>query len=418
MKSYSHLWEQYISTDNYYLAVYNATRHKGGKKRKYRKAKYFRNNAEALAPRMMHYAAHFRNDHHNPVEIYDGIRRKKRVIIVPTMREQIVHHMVVNVLKDMILRPMYYHSYGSVPGRGATAKRYTGKKKGRGKRKNTQGGKEAIEKFIREHPDECRYCLKMDIRKFFDSVPHDKLRQMFHDRIHDRRFLEVIDTIIEANGSDVGIPIGFYTSQWFANFYLCGLDHYIKEELGVKGYFRFMDDMVIFGPNKRKLHNVRMDVENYLNTWLGLELNPAWQVFRFHYVRKNGKETGRFLDFMGFRFYRNRTTLRRTLMLRATRKARKIARKKPKTGYDCRQMLSYKGWISPANVYGMYKKWIKPFISFRQLRRYVGVVQRKENRETKHYVEQKRKLDFRKAFGIGPEVQQGIRLRPQGLCIC
>ncbi|MBQ6398850.1 MAG: RNA-directed DNA polymerase [Clostridia bacterium] len=219
------------------------------------------------------------------------------------------------------------------------------------------------------------------IHKFFDSVPHDKLRQKFHDLIHDEKFLRVIDTVIEANGKDVGIPIGFYTSQWFANFYLTKLDHYIKEELGAKGYFRFMDDMVIFGGNKRVLHKMRDDIENYLRISLGLEMNPAWQVFLFHYVKRDGTEIGRFLDFMGFRFYRNRTTLRRALMLKASRKARKIAKKKPKTAYDCRQMLSYKGWISPANVYGMYTKWIKPYVSFRQMRRYVGIVQRKENKE-------------------------------------
>lgn len=378
MKSYNHLWEQYIDPENYYAGIRNATVHKGGKKRKYGKAKYFKTHAEELKPKLMEYAINFHNDPHTPIEIYDGVRRKKRIIIVPSMREQVVHHMVINVLKPIFMKSMYYHSYGSIPERGASAKKYTGHKKGK-KKKSTRGGKEAIEKFIREHPEDCRYCLKMDIHKFFDSVPHDKLKAKFHKIIHDQRFLTIIDTIIEANGKDVGIPIGFYTSQWFANFYLTGLDHYIKEQLGVKAYYRFMDDMVVFGSNKRKLHGVRAKVTEYLENELGLEINPAWQVFRFHYVKKDGQEIGRFLDFMGFRFYRNRTTLRRTLMLRATRKARKISKKKPKTAYDCRQMLSYKGWISPANTYGMYRKWIKPHVSFRQMRKYVGRVQRKEN---------------------------------------
>lgn len=115
---------------------------------------------------------------------------------------------------------------------------------------------------------------------------------------------------------------------------------------------------------------------DYLQDELGLELNPRWQVFLFHYVRKDGSEVGRFLDFMGFRFYRNRTTLRRALMLRATRKARSICRKSRegrKTIYDCRQMLSYKGWLTPTDTYGMYKKWIKPYVSFRSLRKKLSV---------------------------------------------
>lgn len=411
MKSYNHLWEKFLSEENYYTAVHNATCHKGGKRRKFRRAQYYRTHADELKPQLMAYAEDFHNDPHKPTLIYDGIRRKQREIIVPSMREQVIHHMVVNVLKPIFMKSMYRHSYGSIPGRGATARQYTGHRKGR-RSKHTQGGKEAVEKFISNHPKDCKYCLKLDVHKFFDSVPHDILLGMFHNIIHDERFLKALDELIEANGKDVGIPIGFYTSQWFANFYLAGLDHYIKEELHAKGYFRFMDDMVIFGPNKHVLHRMRVDIEEYLKTRLGLEINPKWQVFLFHYIRKDGTEIGRFLDFMGFRFYRNRTTLRRVLMLKLTRKARKIGKKKPKTVYDCRQMLSYKGWISPANVYSMYRKWVKPFVSFRQLRKYVGRVQRKENAERKKaYVEQKREQRPEQTGSVGREVQPGV-------CLC
>lgn len=408
MKSYNHLYEQYISEDNYFLAVNNATQHKGGKKRKHEKAHYYRIHAVTLKDKLMNYAANFRNDPHQPKEIYDGVRRKKRLIYVPSMREQVVHHMVINVLKPIFMTPMYEHSYGSVPHRGAT--------KGSGNKK-TQGGKECIEKFIRKNPKSCRYCLKMDIHKFFDSVPHDKLKAMFARMIHDERFLQVLYTIVDANGTEVGMPIGFYTSQWFANFYLTGLDHYIKEQLRAKGYFRYMDDMVIFGGNKRELHRMQQAVRRYLQEELGLEMNPKWQVFKFHYVDMNGKEHGRFLDFMGFRFYRNRTTLRKTLMLRATRKARRIARKKPKTCYDCKQMLSYKGWITPTDTYGMYKKWIKPFVSFRYMRKFVGRVQRKQNQERKETqnVVQSKQWRHNQTSSAGYNQQQDLCLCPQGV---
>lgn len=391
MRSYNHLYEIYISDENYFASIHGATRHKGGTKRKYRKAHYYKTHAEELKQELLNYAENFHNDKHEPILIYDGVRRKQRSIIVPSMREQVIHHMIINTLKPIFMKSMYYHSYGSIPGRGATASRFTGKKNGKGKRRMTRGGKQAIEKFIKSNPDDCKYCLQLDIHKFFDSIPHDILSSMFHKIIHDAKFLKVIDTVIEANGEDVGIPIGFYTSQWFANFYLTGLDHYIKEQLKAKGYFRYMDDMVIFGSNKRGLHRMKKSIEEYLNTKLGLELNPAWQVFRFHYIKKNGEEIGRFLDFMGYRFYRNRTTLRRSVMLKATRKARRISKKNPGTAYDYRQMLSYKGWISAANVYGMYKKWIKPFVSFRLMRKYVGHVQRLENKERNEaYVAQER----------------------------
>ena len=375
MKSYNHLFEQYLSEENYYLAVKNATTHKGGKKRKYRKAQYFKTHADELKPELMYYAEHFHNEKHQPKLIYDGVRRKQRIILIPSMREQVVHHMIVNVMKPIIMKSMYTHSYGSVPNRGAIS----GKKWKHGA--YTKGGKDAVEKFIRDHPKDCRYCCKMDIHKFFDSVPHEKLKAMFVRIIHDERFLNVLNTLVDANESEIGMPIGFYTSQWFANLYLTGIDHFVKETLGAKGYFRYMDDMVVFDGNKRRLHRIRAEVERYLDEELGLRMNPKWQVFLFHYVRKNGKEVGRFLDFMGFRFYRNRTTLRRTLMLRATRKARKIGKKKMKTVFDCRQMLSYKGWLTPSDTYGMYKKRIKPHINFQYMQRRIATYQMIENRK-------------------------------------
>lgn len=364
MKSYNHLYEQYISPDNYRLAVRNATKHKGGKRRKYRKARFYRDNCERLMPEMLDFADHFHNLRHRPKMIYDGLRRKQRMIIVPTMKEQVVHHMIVNVMKPIFMKSMYEHSYGSIPERGA------------------HSAKKRIEKWIRKGGKNCKYCLKMDIRKYFDSIPHEILKEKFRKLIHDRDFLDLLYEIVDAVPGGRGIPIGFYTSQWIANWYLTDLDHYIKEQLGAVYYMRYMDDMVIFGPNKRKLRAMKVEIEKYLTEKLGLELKRNWQVFRFHFVKKDGTETGRDLDFMGFRFYRNRTVLRRKLMMRATRKARQFCKKKGnRTIYDARQMLSYLGWIDCTDTYGMYRKHIKPFVSFQYVKRYAGNYQRRLNAE-------------------------------------
>lgn len=75
---------------------------------------------------------------------------------------------------------------------------------------------------------------------------------------------------------------------------------------------------------------------------------------------------------MGFRFYRNRTILRKSIMYKATRKARKISKKEKATMLDARQMLSYLGWIDCTDTYLMYRKWIKPCVSFQQLKRKVS----------------------------------------------
>lgn len=365
MKSYNHLYEKFLSEENYYLAVKNATKHKGGKKRKYKKARTVRDRAEELKDYYLKEAANFRNDHHTPKAIYDGIRRKKRLILVPTMREQVIHHMAVNVLKPIVMKGMYEHSYGSIPGRGAHM------------------AKKRIEKWIRCGGRDVKYVLKMDIKKYFDSIPHRILKEKLSEIIRDGRFLALLYEIVDATGTDKGIPLGFYTSQWIANWYLTKLDHYIKEVLKAKYYVRYMDDMVVFGGNKRRLHRMRMDIERYLKDQLGLTLKENWQVYLFDYVKRNGSRVGRDLDFMGFRFYRDRTVLRRSIMLKATRKARRIGKKPRTTAHDARQMLSYLGWVDCTDTYGMYEKHIKPFVSFRYLKRKVSSYQKKVNKEEK-----------------------------------
>lgn len=197
--------------------------------------------------------------------------------------------------------------------------------------------------------------------------------------IHDEKFYNLLETIIKI--TDNGIPLGFYLSQWLANWYLQDLDHYIKENLKARYYIRYMDDMVIFGPNKKELHRFRKTIETYIKQNLGLQLKENWQVFLFHYVKKNGEQKGRFLDFMGFRFYRNRVNLRRSILLRATRKAKRLHKKSKPTIYDIRQMLSYLGWIDSTNTYQIYIERIKPYVNIRRCKHRISVYDRRKNRQ-------------------------------------
>ena len=365
MKSYNHLWEKFFTKENYTLGLYNATKHKGGKKRRNKRAKRYRKNADKIYDKMMNYIIDFKSDKHTIVEINDGISKKKRNIIVPTMREQIVHHMVINILKPIFLKSMYEHAYGSVPGRGA------------------HDAKKFIVRDIKKSKKDMKYCLKMDIKKFFDSIPRKILKEKLKKIIHDEKFLNILFKIIDVDDKENGIPIGFYTSQWFANFYLTKLDHFIKEDLKVKIYYRYMDDIAIFGSNKKELHKIKDEIKKYLNDELGLKLKENWQIFLFHYIKKSNKEIGRDLDFMGFRFFRNRTILRKCILFKMTRKAKRVGKKPIKTIYDCRQMLSYLGWIDCTNTYNIYKKRVKPFICFQHLKRRTSIYQKRINIEEK-----------------------------------
>ena len=304
---------------------------------------------------------------HKPVRILDGTSHKERTIIKPFYcYEQILHHAMVLTLMPMFMKGMYEYNCGSVPNRGGMY------------------GKRYIERFIKENPADIKYCVKMDIRHFFQTVDHGILKEMLHARIKDDDMLWLIDLIIDSYEDEdgKGIPLGYYTSQWFANFYLQGLDHFIKEGLHIKCYVRYMDDMVLFGRNKKKLHEARRQIERYLNEKLDLEMKSNWQVFRFEHTYK-GKRYGRELDFMGFLFYRRKTIIRKSIMLRACKKARQIAKKKSKkesvTWYDAEQMLSRLAWFRHTDSYRCYERHIKPFISVKALKGKISAHDRRLN---------------------------------------
>lgn len=337
MKSYNHLYEKFISDENIRLAIKNCCKHKL-KRRRFRE---LHDNPDKYIDWIRKQAINFYNDKHTPIQIYDGIQRKKRMIIVPSFREQIIHHMVVNVLKPIFMKPMYEHSYGSIPNRGGTL------------------GMKTIKKWLSKDVRNTKYCLKMDIKKYFDSVPHEIAIEKLRKQIRDKRFLNVLKEIINVNNE--GLPLGFYTSQWLANWYLTGLDHYIKENLLASYYIRYMNDMVIFGSNKRKLHKIRISIEKYLRDNLGLLLKENWQVFPLK---------SRFLDFMGYRFYRNRITLRKSILIKACRKARRIAKKKP-TIHMIKQTLSYLGWFTQTNTYNVFSEKFAKYINIQNLKRRV-----------------------------------------------
>lgn len=340
MKTYRNLWDTFISADNIKLAIHDAS--VGNKNRRTKhKLQKMQENLDYYIPFFQRIVENYRNAEHVPVEIYDGISRKKRTIIVPTAIEQVVHHMVVNVLKPIFMKSMYQHSYGSIPGRGG----YHGMK--------------VMRKWL-----PCKYILKMDIRKYFESVNQDKLIDALARKIKDSKFMEILTTIIRV--VERGIPLGFYTSQWFANFILTPLDHYITSELGFGHYMRYMDDMVVCGNNKRKLHRLRVMVEKYLQDNLGLELKDNWQVFRFVYHPKRG----RFLDFMGFKFYGYKTTMRKSIFYKALQKAKRMARSTP-NWYTATQALSYLGWFKATDTYKAFQEHFKHYIDIKKLKKLV-----------------------------------------------
>jgi len=291
---------------------------------------------------------------HEAHEINDGFKQKKRIIIQPyfdkNKPEQWLQHIVINTLKPIFMRGMYEFSCGSIPGRGV------------------HYGKKYLEKFIKNNPKKIKYVLKLDIKHFYENVNIDLLKERFAKIIKDDVFLALIYWVLDSNAGRFpdgrivksGLPIGFYTSQWFANWFLQPFDHFVKETLRAAFYMRYMDDIVIFGSSKRELHRNFIQIRDYLKS-MDLTVKDNWQVFLFDYTDKNGKRHGRAIDFMGFKFYRDKTVIRKSIFLRAIRKVRQISKKLKITCFDACQLLSYMGWFCVTDTFKAYEKYIKPF---------------------------------------------------------
>lgn len=341
LKRQGYIYERIYDIDNIRYAMLKASLGK----RKQRRVKMILDNMDYYAYQIQKMLI---NKSFTPTEpeikvIQDGANKKTRTISKPNFYpDQIVHWALMLQIEPIISKGMYEYNCGSVPKRG------------------TSYGQRTIRKWLDSDIKNTKYCLKMDIRKYYPSINNEILKGMFRKKIKDNDCLWLIDTIINSNE---GQPIGFYTSQWFANFFLEELDHLIKEKLSVKYYVRYVDDLVLLGANKKKLHKVRIAVEGYLNS-IGLRLKENWQVFRL----KN-----RAIDFLGLKFYRDKTTLRKRNALRIRRRVRRIKRKGYLNDKDASAIVSYWGWIKRSDSYYFYHKYVKPIVPIKLARKVVSI---------------------------------------------
>lgn len=277
------------------------------------------------------------------MRIIDGASKKERIIFRPKFfPDQCFHHVMMRAAIPVIMKGMIPHTFASVPNRGP------------------HYGKKFVRKWLDTDHKNTKYVAKLDIKKFYPSIPHDRLMEKIRRKFKDDTMLWMMEVFVNSHEDSPGrgLAIGFYPSQWLSNFYLQDFDHYVKETLHVKYYCRYMDDIVLFGRNKKELHEkVRLMIA-FLESE-GLKVKPNWQVFRYiHQSKKTGKYLGRDLDFMGFRFYRFKTTMRRRNALRIRRNV-KIARKHGFiSGHRAAGIVSCMGWIYHTNSVKFNRRYV------------------------------------------------------------
>lgn len=180
---------------------------------------------------------------------------KERIITAPCFEERVVHHAIMNVCEPVLDRWLIDDTFACRIGRGREA------------------AVERAMQFCRLQP----WCLKLDIRKYFDSISHDRLLELLTRRFKEARLRGLFEPIVRSfRGTQrIGLPIGSLMSQHFANFYLGWFDRHVKESLRVHGYVRYMDDMLLWGNNRQELQRVQHECELFVADELGLEFKPA-----------------------------------------------------------------------------------------------------------------------------------------------
>lgn len=341
MKRKGNIYKEIYTLENIHLAILKAS--SGKEDHKYVKKVLDNQDYYAKKVQQMIVNKSFEPTPSVVKTIKDNSSGKVREIFKPNFYpDQIVHWALMLQIEPIIMKGMYEYNCGSVPKRG------------------TSYAQKTVRRWIDKDARYTKYCLTMDVTKYYPSINNDILKGMYRKKIKDKDCLWLIDKIIDGN---VGQPIGYYTSQWNANFYLEGLDHYIKEELGVKYYVRYVDDLVMFGNNKKKLHKARKAISDYVET-LDLEIKGDWQVFRVD---------RRDVDFLGVRFYKDKTTLRRRNSLRIRRRAKKIHKKGYLNEKDALAMISYWGWIKKTDSFNYYYEYIKPYVDMGQAKKVVSI---------------------------------------------
>lgn len=318
MKRFGYLYEKIWAMENIQLAHLNAQR---GKKH-YKEVRMVNANQEFYLEKIqeMFKNKKFKTSKYVKMTKKTNCGKIREIHKLPYFPDRIVHHAIMQVLGPIWYKTLIRDTYSSIKGRGI------------------HDGVKRIKKALLDK-ENTLYCLKFDIKQYYLSVNNKTLKSVIRKRIKDLDVLHLLDEIID---SVQGVPIGNYLSQYLGNLYLSEYDHLAKEKMGIKYYFRYCDDVVILHKDKKFLHEIRKESENYLLGSRQLKIKSNWQIFP---VDDRG------IDFLGYRFYHDYVLLRKTIATSFKQKIRYLIRNWEyiNTIQAVSMVMSYIGWIKYAN---------------------------------------------------------------------
>lgn len=350
MKRYDNLYEKIYDIENLRKAHQHAKKGKGW----YQEVKMIDENPEyylGLLQQMLINHTYKTSDY----EVFYKTEGKKtrKIYKLPYFPDRICQWAILQVIEPCIINNLTDDTYSAIP------------------KRRIHKALSKLQNAMWNDVPHCQYCLKIDARHYYQSVNHEILKEKYSRMFKDNELLwllgEIIDSITTAEIEDLsaiylleedidpntGIPIGNYLSQYSGNYYFSSFDHWIKEEKKVKYYFRYMDDICIFGETKEELHELRKEIDVYFRENLKIRIKDNWQVFPT-YVRG--------VDFLGYRTFLNYTLLRKSTCNDMKRKLTAI-RLKVESG----NMMNYSEWC----CINSYKGWLKWCDSFRLQQKYV-----------------------------------------------
>jgi hypothetical protein len=293
VRRYGGLWDRLVSWENLLLAARKARR--GKRDRACVQRFEFDLERKLLALQRELCEGTYRP---GPFRTHWITRPKPRLISAAPYRDRVVHHALMNVLEPHFERHFHPHSYACR------------------KDKGTHSAADRVQTLMRRY----RFMAQFDIRKYFPSIDHEILKAMFRRLVKDRRVLALMETIVDHSnpqeavaeyfpGDNLftpysrrrGLPIGNLTSQWFANWHLTGLDHFVTGALQIGGYVRYCDDFILFHGDAGTLRAAIQEVRAYL---LGLRL-------RLHGGKLSVVPTRCGLAFVGYRIWPTHRLLRK-----------------------------------------------------------------------------------------------------------
>ena len=291
MKRAGNLIESIADLNNLHLAFYKARKGKNYSRAVVDFRKNFDENIKGIRDEILSANANVGN--YRYFKVFDP---KERLICAASFKERVLHHAIINVCHYYFEKFQIEDSFATRIGKGQYA---------------------ALER-AKANAKKYKYFCKFDCRKYFDSISHDILLSKLSHIFKDKALLAIFESIVDSYCVDEnrGVPIGNLTSQYFANFYLAFADRYAKQTLRIKGYVRYMDDVVIWHDEKDELLKISGLFTKFLNRELNLSLKP---------LCLNSSKSG--LPFLGYTLFPDIIRLNKSSKKRFLRKYKNYAAK-------------------------------------------------------------------------------------------